>query len=510
MAKKIPILRVAGPTVLVSLILFAACTASAIFLYRLHAHSAASLAGDIDGRRIAAEIETTTRNLITLLRKGSNQVEALHEQILQNLEESRELVDTDEEIALQAKMEKSFNSYYEVWESRFDAEKSAPQDPIKVAVKILETETLPNAIQLKDYSNNQIQKSEQELKRTVKWFAWGLVAVGCIGSLGGILFGYGVARGLRHSIYELSVRIRDAADKLGHDLPTVTIDESNGIDHLHGQMQILLHEIELMIERLHQREREVLRAEQMAAVGQLAAGVAHELRNPLTAVKMLIETSREELQDRGVPSEDLQIIENELRRLERRLQTFLDFARPPKMDRRTLDLSVVVKQTLTLLAGRAKKQKVQIDHMPTEAPVMIEADGEQLGQLLVNLAMNALDAMPQGGTLTIRIIPFLVGERSLKRRLAEAFVEVHVIDTGPGIAKELLPRLFQPFVSSKETGLGLGLVVSRRIAEEHGGVLEATNQPNGGACLILRLPALTSASHSTAGRTQRVTSSAAK
>ena len=400
----------------------------------------------------------------------------------EGLDEARELANSDAETALQARLEKSFNDYHELWEKRFDDENATPAAALARARKILETETLPGAIRLRDYNNDQIQKSEQELKRTVKWFAWGLAAVGCIGSFGGILFGYGVARALRRSIYQLSVRIRDAADRLGHDLPTVTINESDGIGHLHGQMQSLLREIELMIERLHQREREVLRAEQMAAVGQLAAGVAHELRNPLTAVKMLIETSREELEIRGVPADDLRIIESELRRLERSLQSFLDFARPPKMDRRPIDLARVIDQTVSLLAGRVRKQKIQIDGDHNVPTVMIEGDPEQLQQLLVNLVMNALDAMPTGGTLTIEVVPSQRGS---------PFVEVHVCDTGPGISGELLPRLFQPFVSGKETGLGLGLVVSRRIAEEHGGTLVATNQAAGGACLTLRLPAST-------------------
>jgi signal transduction histidine kinase len=484
MARKLPILRVAGPTILVSAVLFAACCVSAFFLYRLHADTAEGLAEDIDSRKKAVELETTLRSLITLVSKGTDQVDPLNEHLGEMLKEARELANTDVEMELEAKLEATFESYRDVWEHRLDVERFPGQEAQKVALRVLDKEALPLVIALRNHNNQQIEESELQLKKTVKWFAWGLVAVGCIGSLGGILLGYGVARALRHSIYKLSVRIRDAADKLGQDLPTVTISQGDGIDYLHHQMQSLMREIEQIVERLQQREREVLRAEQMAAVGQLAAGVAHELRNPLTAVKLLIDTSREDLESRGMDSEDLNIIAHELRRLEKSLQAFLDFARPPKMERRRLDLTAVIEQALALVGGRAKKQRVQIDWHPPEPPLNIEADAEQLGQLLVNLAMNALDAMPHGGRLSVCVVTM---------KLDKPVVEVQVTDSGAGISPDVLPRLFQPFVSGKETGLGLGLVVSRRIAEEHGGHLWAMNRHEGGACFVLRLPLSTSA-----------------
>ena len=163
--------------------------------------------------------------------------------------------------------------------------------------------------------------------------------------------------------------------------------------------------------------------------------------------------------------------------MERCLRTFLDFARPPKPERRPLDLAGLVERTFALISGRAHKQQVTLQFTPPDTAVMVEADGEQLQQLLVNLTLNALDAMPLGGTLAVEL-----------RGPEDGQVELLVSDTGPGIAPEVLPRLFEPFVTTKETGLGLGLVVSRRIAEGHGGSLRACNRPGGGACFVLRLP----------------------
>lgn len=237
------------------------------------------------------------------------------------------------------------------------------------------------------------------------------------------------------------------------------------------------------LERRSQEERrrgqQMLRVEQMMAVGQVAAGVAHELRNPLTSIKGLVQVNLRERSYQGLPADDLAVIDHEIRRMERTLQTFLDFARPPQPDRRRLDLVCVVERVLALVSGRARKQQVVVRLLGAAAPRSVEADQDQLQQLLLNLVLNALDALPHGGTVEVDLRP-----------PRDRHVEVHVRDTGPGIAPHILPRVFETFVSSKETGVGLGLPVSRRIAEDHGGGLSAFNLPEGGACFVLRLPAL--------------------
>ncbi|MCI0455614.1 MAG: ATP-binding protein [Gemmataceae bacterium] len=477
MHKRLFFLRVAGPTLLVSLVLFVSCNLAAVYLYRHQVRSAENLADDVDSRRVAFEIETSLKNLATLLRDGSDQVGSLHDRLWELLAEAHDLADKPEETQLLARLETKFARYHQRWQQAAEADPPKRGEAVKAAIAALKEEALPVAQRLRNFNATQIERSEQALRRTIRRTAWGLLAVGSVGAGAGVLLGYALARALRRSIYELSVRIRDAAGKLRQELPAVLVTRDGDIDHLHEQVKGLVGQIESVVEQLQQREREVLRAEQLAAVGQLAAGVAHELRNPLTAVKMLVQTSQDDLKARGMPSEDLQLIEGEIRRLERSLQTFLDFARPPKMERRPLSLAPVIERALALVSGRARKQKVELLFAAPALPVWLEADGEQLQQLLVNLALNALDSMPHGGELRIET-----------ERLASGQVEVRVLDTGAGIPETLLPRLFRPFVSGKETGLGLGLVVSRRIAEEHGGQLRAANRPRGGTCLTLRLP----------------------
>ncbi len=229
---------------------------------------------------------------------------------------------------------------------------------------------------------------------------------------------------------------------------------------------------------VRQQQQHLRRAEQMMAIGQVAAGVAHELRNPLTSIKGLVQVNLREARSRGLPEEDLATIEHEIRRMERTLQTFLDFARPPKPDRHRLDLSSVAQRVFALVAGRAKKQGVSLELTQPDPPAWLEADPDQLQQLLLNLILNSLDAMPQGGRVEVDIRP-----------AHDGIVELQVRDTGLGIAAHILSKIFETFISSKETGIGLGVPVSQRIAEEHGGSLSAHNLPAGGACFVLRLPA---------------------
>jgi two-component system sensor histidine kinase HydH len=467
-------LWVTGPTVFVSLLLLLLCALAAAFLYHQQATTSRNLVEDVSSTQVAQDLRNTLADLAALLRDGRGQVEPLHERIRQQIAQARSLADKKEELQLVGELEKSLERYFQLWDQR----STGPSETRIEALKILEQEAMPQCRALQTFNAQQIRKSETTHRATVQWVVAGLLIIGVVGAIAGLLLGYGVARRLRHSIYHLSVRVQDAASKLGQDLPAVALTQDDDLHQIHERMQGVVHEIEQVVQKLQQREREVLRAEQLAALGQLAAGVAHEIRNPLTSIKMLVQTLREERDARDQSAEDLQVIEQEIRRMERCLQTFLDYARPPRPDCRPLDLTQPIVRTLALIAGRANQQQVDVQFQPPAEPVVVTADDEQIQQVLVNLALNALDVMPRGGVLAIDLHQF------------DGQVELCICDTGPGISPRLLGQLFQPFVSTKETGLGLGLVTSRRIVELHGGSLVASNRPDGGACFALRLPAL--------------------
>jgi len=490
-------LRIVAPTALTSLLLLAVCAVASVYLYRQQAGTAEELGENIGSRQAASNLEETLQDLAAYHRKGDEHVEPLHEKINQRLEEIESFADKPEEKKLAGQLKESYSRYLSVWQG-------GAGSPARAAAARAEIEErlLPLCQQLQVFNAEQVNTSRQVHQQTLRWMAWGLAGVSAAGALAGLVLGYGVARGLRRSIHQLRVRVQDAADKLGRDLPAVEMT-GESLEDLDDHMQSVVRQVEQVVQTLQQREREVLRAEQLAAVGRLAAGVAHEVRNPLTSIKMLIQTAcepdapartlagasgshpgREELTSgvasapRGLPAEDLLVIDQEVRRIERSMQTFLDFARPPKLQRAPVDLASIPEHVISLVRGRAAKQGVEVRLDRPSAPIVAEADEDQLRQVLLNLVLNALDVMPRGGILSVCL-----------ETPENGWVELSVTDTGPGVQPDILPRLFVAFVSSKETGMGLGLSVSRRIVEDHGGTISAYNRSEGGATFVLRLPA---------------------
>ncbi|MEZ6044139.1 MAG: ATP-binding protein [Planctomycetaceae bacterium] len=223
------------------------------------------------------------------------------------------------------------------------------------------------------------------------------------------------------------------------------------------------------------REREAMRSQQLKTLAEIATGVAHEIRNPLTSIKMLIQADRQRLEKLGTPSEDLELVEHEIRRMERSVSSLLDYARPAEPVRKLVAIQQVLDRTKTLLEGRARSSRIKLNVVEEENPLEVVADPEQLQQLFLNLILNAFDVMPDGGEIRIEV----------QQEVDDAVVRV--TDQGTGIAPDILDRLFTPFVTNKKQGVGLGLGISRQIAEAHHGSLTGYNLERG-ACFELRIP----------------------
>ena len=252
--------------------------------------------------------------------------------------------------------------------------------------------------------NRDVVDTTNEANRhTAEQSRQGFLLLGISGGAAGLVAGLLIARGVSRSIVQLDISVRGAAGRMSDVIGPVTISRSGGFQELEAGLQEMESHIATIVERLQQRELEVLHSEQLAAIGQLAAGLAHELRNPLMPIKMLVQNAIERDDGLGLNGEQLLVVEEEISRLEHSIQDFLDFARPPKLEKTPLDIRLVVEQTVELISGRAERQRVQIfDDFP-ETPVMVEADASQLRQVMLNVMLNSLDAIPNGGQIDVSI-----------------------------------------------------------------------------------------------------------
>jgi PAS domain S-box-containing protein len=228
-------------------------------------------------------------------------------------------------------------------------------------------------------------------------------------------------------------------------------------------------------------ERVVRDSEKLALVGKLAASTAHSIRNPLTSVKMRLFSLGRRLNLSESESEDFDVISEEIRNVDNILRSFLEFSRPPQIEKKMLSPSQVVDAALRLLHHRLESYnaEIELERQQRLAPVMI--DPNQLEEVLVNLLVNACEAMGIGGKIVIS------EKQSTLHSLGQVVI-ITVSDDGPGIPQAIQESVFEPFFSTKEEGTGLGLSIASRITEDHGGKLTVDSQVGKGTSFRIILP----------------------
>ena len=232
-------------------------------------------------------------------------------------------------------------------------------------------------------------------------------------------------------------------------------------------------------------QEEAQRAERLAALGQLSAGLAHEIRNPLGVIKGSAEILAQKLGRKAdeLAKELAGYIYTEVNRVSALVSRFLDFARPSQLNLTPGDLTHVVERSLKAVSdtGACTRAKVHRDFIPGLPLVMLDQDLSD--QVFTNLLMNACEAMgEQGGELWIRV-------RAADDKNREAGVVVEIEDSGPGVAPEMKEQIFNPFVTTKKSGVGLGLAIVSKIVDAHGGSVKLISEPGYGACFRVTFPA---------------------
>ena len=327
-------------------------------------------------------------------------------------------------------------------------------------------------------NKEQMEATAQESLR-VSWQAsWAMLLLGLAGPVGGLIVGYGMARGLSRSVYRLGVRVKDMAQHLDRDVASVQRAAGDDLHTLDRQMQTLVQRVEEVTESVQQHQRDLLRADQLAALGQLAASVAHEVRNPLTAIKMLVEAALRPRNPTPLNAEDLHIIHREVD--------------PPGADRAGVP-------GLRPAAGAAARPlRPARGRGPGPRPHPARAEQQHV-EVVVTMPGSARRRLRGPGAVRHRPgqpapqrprrhAARAAGWRSSWRPPKTAGRGSPSGTPGAGIPPEMAGRLFTPFATTKPTGTGLGLSLSSRILKEHGGDVTAGNRPEGGASFVVTLP----------------------
>ncbi len=330
-------------------------------------------------------------------------------------------------------------------------------------------------------------KIEEELLQSQDWstkLQLALIFLGMVGPIGGLVSGHAITRILSHSIARLQVRVQDVHSRVAPEVSVVDLETGQGLEGLNSHLDFLVQRVQGLVERLQAQQRAMVHTEQLAMAGRLASSVAHEIRNPLTAMRWLVEGTVRAYPQEPLTLEDLRVLLGEIERMEQTVQGMLGLVRPSESKRVSCDLRDLVRQAIELVRARKRQLGVtcQLD-LPPE-PIRAQVDPVQMKSVLVNLLLNALDAMPQGGQMHLQLT-----RCPPEPETNGSTIRLQLDDTGSGIAPDMLDRLFTPFSSTKPTGTGLGLSVARRIVEAHGGRLSAENRHEGGARFLVTLPA---------------------
>jgi signal transduction histidine kinase len=249
-----------------------------------------------------------------------------------------------------------------------------------------------------------------------------------------------------------------------------------------GQLAATFNEMITGLKSKRELEEKLNQAERAAVIGRLTQSVAHEIRNPLNVINLSIDhaSTRYAPEDeirRGQFLRILSSIKDEIVRLKHLVNDLLNYGRPAQLAVETVDMRKLISDTMSLVRPQADEQGVTITVEEPDQPAEVKGDRERLKSCLSNIAINALQAMPNGGTLKTRVVQ------------SNGFIEINVSDTGIGISEESIGKVFEPYFSTKQAGFGLGLAVTRKIVEEHKGSIGVESEINQGTTFTVRLPA---------------------
>lgn len=331
-----------------------------------------------------------------------------------------------------------------------------------------------NGVLAVDISMAETQEKVRELSKTMILWAFGVTAILAV-SLS--LF-------LTHLVSNPIQTLIATMERAERGLEArVAVSSSDDIGRLGEAFNSLLSKLESAqrrVERYHYEQ--MTRADRLASIGEMAAGIAHEIKNPLAGIAGVIQVFRKEHavgdQKRVILNEVLVQVE----RMDKAVRNLLSFARPPEPKMTLVDINEVISRLLDFLAPQFARNSIVIDRKLTTGLPWFTLDPDLMQQALINIALNAIQAMPEGGK-------FVVETRSVKPDGRNSgSIEVLCSDTGKGISLENLSRIFKPFYTTRQQGTGLGLAITQRIIEQHGGEINVISSPEKGTSFTISFP----------------------
>lgn len=295
----------------------------------------------------------------------------------------------------------------------------------------------------------------------MRYFTLGILALVMIGTLI-------IIRNLTTGVDRLKQGLHSMESDIHHLLPEMS-GELGEVARAVNRMAVGLIEKERLEDQLRQSEH-------LIALGRLATGVAHELRNPIGIIKTLVELMKQEYSQVSGIDEFTRAIDEQVDRQDMEIQELLDFGRPDKVSIKECSVNDLLQGVLSFSAAMLRKQKVSVVSQLNDKLPQILADTEKLKKVFVNIIVNAVEAMPSGGQLEIIT------------KATDALVVITFSDTGEGIPEEEKSRLFDPFYTTKKTGTGLGLSISYQSVKLHGGTIEVNSNLNKGSTFTINLP----------------------
>lgn len=263
------------------------------------------------------------------------------------------------------------------------------------------------------------------------------------------------------------------------ELGRIILAYSEVTEKLQQSHERLEQTVQSLRDELSEKNRMLERKNRLAALGEMAAGMAHEIRNPLGGIQLYASLLARDVGDRPEAAELVRRISGGVRRLEALVSQVLQFTREMRASLVEADLFGIIEETLGLAAGAAASKGIRTEiHGPR--PLIVRIDPLLIGQALLNLVLNAIQAMEEGGEL---LIEYGAAQRGSEARQFQLVIQ----DTGPGIAPQVIDRIFNPFFTTREEGTGLGLAIVHRIVEVHDGAISACNRPGGGARFEIRI-----------------------